>query len=380
MQVSNEGRRGVFIDALRGIAGYQEYRGGNVVRVVKYLELEVDLDNPTRVDRIIMDYMQWASAYFRTRYHVDQLDYRYTADVVHVVVGGGGSTGGGTGGGTTTPPAELESPCRYGKKCSSRPCSCCTICEEPCRVNPCPYCQKKHCAQIHVDCDDMDLPSKRIAGDGYDIMSRTTHVSIDEPGFQDFLDRIRENPTIEYSTALNYKRSSSTHGLTTILSGTTDQVTMDVYNTSRAIMHSHPSGKLNPPSPGDFITMAKIASDSSKFPLFTSSYVYVNGDVYALQVVDRKKAAAFLKANPDCVDGTGNFVEEKGIEVKFNKVIKVYSPVIGEVNAFAFALSEVLRDYDTGIQLLRKRKNDTAFSVLKTKSVGQNQIILVICQ
>jgi len=285
---------------------------------------------------------------------------------------GGSSGGGSTGGGSND--NEEENEC---SKCHKSPCECCPICENICTEPKCPVCQTIHCTNpVHLDCDSVSVVSKQLVLNRYDTIVNHVNTSYNRPSWEDFLNTINANPSIEHATSLAFYDGEH-YQLTRINSGNTDSVKMDCDVYTLAIIHSHPAQEAIPPSLRDVYNTIR---SNKEFPKMKIMYVYVNGDMYALIVQDTAKASAFLRDTAIRIGADGNFAEGTQIKEDFESSITNDFSGMTNVEKHAFALAKILEQYNAGVQLLRKKSSETGFSVLKTKVNNKGKYTATECK
>ena len=256
-------------------------------------------------------------------------------------------------------------------------CRCCHICQGRCKSIPCLYCGELHCARIHIDCGEGDYTGNQTTTNLYKIFSNTQKDDIrTRPGFQDFLDAIKNDPTIEHSVSLNYYEDEDVYRLTDINHGGALRVMTGAFpNTTVAYIHNHPN--MVPPSADDIFCLAWHALNENSN--VTTSFVYCGGDIYALYVVDKEKLRTFYDKHKNSVDSTtNNFLPTSELGMLYEAYKNRIQKTANEDEAKAFALADLLKNKDSGMRLLSKSSKENEFANLKTRSFGE-LLFLILC-
>ncbi len=187
--------------------------------------------------------------------------------------------------------------------------------------------------------------------------------------WKDFTDSIAKDPTIEYGTSLN-DYSNDGHHLTAIDTGTSNHISFSYVDNSLTVsaIHYHPNG--TPPSAHDLLELVRFGKESNKIQ---ASMVYTRDSVfYSLQITDRSKLAAFYEKIKNEVDSTTNDFKKDGI---LDRVIYKNRSMLENLDKETrkiMRLSLVLKDYDAGVQIVKKdikktTNNVEIYSVIKNE-------------
>lgn len=310
-----------------------------------------------------------------------------------------------------------EPGCPYNQ-CPGNPCTCCEICRGPCMCSGChsfpcrccpgmqcpdcggyldvttraagcypcscprcPFCKKRRCAEIHDDCSQGMTASRQLATDNHDILKTTassTYGTRYYPSFDDYLAKIREQPDIEHSVSLKYYEDEEVYRLDEIISGTATGVEIRGASDGMvASIHSHPDANPSPPSGQDIITTAACAKEN---PRFRYLYTYAGDMHYVLYVEDRTKAAAFYEKYKNDVDPETNMFKDKTpLYIDLDDIRNVFSK-LSETDSEIFKLAYLLDRHESGIRLLRKKAENSEFSLVHVRYCTDRQISPLECK
>lgn len=291
--------------------------------------------------------------------------------------------------------------CPYGTRgCpGGENCTCCKICEGPCVALPCPGCGERHCTKIHIDCDSQDDACKATTNELFDNIGSAEIFGDSTITYGDFLRKVSEQSSKEHSISLRKEwdsnRNKQVNTLAYYRMGTSGNVPMIYDKYTHAVIHTHPNSTVPgtttilPPSAQDVFNLMSVVvkeetkSDGTtgyKFPNFKTSYVLAEGYTFAITVTDRKKAAQFLKNNPNFVGSDAGFVRGTNVGDAYgtaqNKLATKYSGA--ELDAYALAYA--LQKSDAGVQLLWKKDGEQVFTVLKARDASSEVIYVYHCK
>ena len=373
---SMEARRNVFVSTFEHLEFVEGVGACELTALgADYLHLKMEVAGDGVVAEAVQLLMLVSSSQFQSGYNVEISSYYYDYYIFwwdDPISGGSGGAniGGGHGGG------EDVHQCPYGK-CSGNPCTCCSICEGPCTRPQCSVCQTIHCPYSHIDCDEISIVTKEIVTNCFDTITNHIYTYYNNTSWATFLDTIHTNPSIEYSTSLEFYDDEGLYQLSNIHRGVSLSVQMNCGEYTRAMIHSHPVQSAFPPSPQDVLSTIQA---NETYPAMDIMYVYVSGDIYALKVQDTTKTLAFLQDTTIRIGPDGNFAA--GTQIKEDFESSYYNDFSGmsDVEKQAFALAKILEKYNAGVQLLRKKSSEAGFSVLKAKMVEGDKYIATECK
>lgn len=188
---------------------------------------------------------------------------------------------------------------------------------------------------------------------------------VQRPSFQDYLNAIAGNPNIEHSTSLLFCPEESgnlRYYFYNIEHGITNKVNFNGGSSNiLADMHSHPNNAT--PSPKDIMAAAEAMITN---PVFKYLYVYAGGDIYALYIEDKAKAAAFALANPNCVDENNEFIKGTRLEREWTNALTRYNDLQG-IQKKEYTIADILNKNNTGIKFLKKESGDNSFKAINVK-------------
>jgi len=205
----------------------------------------------------------------------------------------------------------------------------------------------------------------------FDLFGQATSDSIGSYAFNtyaDFLSKVANNPSIEYSTTLvrgSYglrftEIQSSNSGTSTPIARSPDMVTT---------VHNHPEPNI--PSAGDVFTTAKLVKDG--YSQFESSITYYPGSdpdlayYYVLYIEDRGKAVTFYNNCNSELDTDGSFKIDGDIFKYMMANGGSFSNLPTNTDEqYIYLLTAALKNFDSGIKLI-KQTSDKKLTTYDTK-------------
>ena len=252
-----------------------------------------------------------------------------------------------------------------------------------CQSTKCPYCGKRHCTQVHEDCDEIPNAQaiKNATKATYDLMLNAQSDGISGKTFTDFLNKVSQNSENENAATLyHYSDNEVPYILEDLIKGESPYG-VDVQTSPSAIatIHTHPNN--TPPSGTDVLNAAKWVNDFDTHACKTS-YIYTTDGVYALYVENQQKSQSFYENYSGCLredNSTGMFKTGSSLETTWNEITTQLSKRYSGNELHLLALAELLRQKDSGISLAKRDNGETTFSIYSTKSVN-NKIIPIKCK
>lgn len=239
-----------------------------------------------------------------------------------------------------------------------------------CQSTKCPYCGKRHCTQVHEDCDE--IPNAQAIKNA--VKATYNHMlNAEKYGnsyiFSDFTDFIASNSQNENGMTLNYYEDEDRYLLKNLTKGNSPyENSFDRNPTTIATIHSHP---LNtPPSGSDLINTAKWLKDFDTQACRTN-YVYTAKAIYAFHIENETKALAFYSKYSYCQRTEGSttmFKSGTELATLWDKLLTKYSRYSAE-EQYMSALTELLSQTNSGIHLMKKEITDIDFGIHGVKKV-----------
>ena len=237
--------------------------------------------------------------------------------------------------------------------------------------------KKPKSEDIKANCNDALTLIKNAFTSNYQNFSNYNGMlegDLTQPSFQDYLNKIKNDPNNEYSIDWNY--NNGLNYTTGILTGNEKDVEIDVGIITIANLHNHPGPY--PPSPKDLHTLLGTAFDYYNYrTLYTLTS---NGTVYALEVTDRGKLTTFwntygssMTIDPETnsfTKGTEFYEKWKSGQETFRK--------LGETSAWEYTIAYLLAKYDMGVSFSKKTATDSGFTVeylQKNETTGKFELM-----
>jgi hypothetical protein len=171
------------------------------------------------------------------------------------------------------------------------------------------------------------------------------------------------NATIEHSITLGKDANGNITQAPMNNGGTNDVVVNQTWAGAFASLHNHPNN--TPLSTGDIYNAVILNNKNSNF---TTSFVMVNGETYAIVVTNLVEANAFVKAYP--ADENPPYPPEFPDAI-FNEILEVRSKLGESIEARTSAIAFALNSHNSGISLM-KQDNNGEFYPLIIKKTTQN--------
>lgn len=221
------------------------------------------------------------------------------------------------------------------------------------------------------DCSGDKSTVKAAASNMFSIMQQLPSSMYGSPTFDDFMNKVRGNSSVEHSMVMktDFQSNLTYFGNINSANGPDDFVGVENNRWTTAIVHSHPDNHLTPPSPLDVWDLGDQLAKGNEG--VQANYVIVGTDVYCLQVTDPDKAKAFSAANP--IDQrTSMFADNTPAGGLWEKGIERMSSMTSK-DQYCATMAYVLSQADAGIMLLRINPNTKTFEALgvTTNSKGQ---------
>lgn len=240
----------------------------------------------------------------------------------------------------------------------------------------CPYCGKRHCTQIHEDCDEIPNAQaiKNATRATYDHMLNAEKYG-NSYIFSDFTDFIASNSQNENGMTLNYYEDEDKYLLRNLKKGNLSYgVSIQREATTVATIHNHPQN--TPPSGSDLINTARWLNDFNTQACQTN-YVYTSKAIYAFHIEDKAKASTFYSKYANCQrednDSTAMFKSGTELATLWDKLLTKYSRYSAE-EQYISALTELLNQTNSGIHLMKKETTDTSFGIHGVKKINDKFI------
>lgn len=232
--------------------------------------------------------------------------------------------------------------------------------------------------QFKDDCSGNKSEVKTAANNLYGIMKQLPSSYYGSPTYNDFLQTVKNNPTVEHAMVMKtfFESNDTYFGNICSAEGPNDFITVENSDKNIAIIHSHPTGHPTPPSPSDAVELGlQLAEGNNNLQ---ANYVVVGDIVYCLQVTDPAKAKAFAAANP-IPKGTSMFAEDTPAG-GYWETGAIRMGALKEYDRDCATMAYVLSRADAGIMLLRKTKNQTTFEALGVAKDAKNNYYPTRCQ
>jgi hypothetical protein len=171
------------------------------------------------------------------------------------------------------------------------------------------------------------------------------------------------NATIEHSITLGKDANGNITQAPMNNGGTNDVEVNKTWAGAFASLHNHPNN--TPLSTGDIYNAVTLNNKNSNF---TTSFVLVNGETYAIVVTNLVEANAFVKAYP--ADENPPYPPEFPDAI-FNEILEVRSKLGESIEARTSAIAFALNSHNSGISLM-KQDNNGEFYPLIIKKTTQN--------
>jgi len=308
-------------------------------------------------------------------------------------------------------------PCICCPDCGNYPCTCCPVCgNSPCtcddgNTNPdnpddcngpkcpecgglimdgiatrasvscpicdgkrCPVCEKRHCKEVHSNCDPIPASGK-IKASANTMYNTMKNAHPDGPktfAFSDFENLLRTNGHNENSISLSYYADDNTYRLKELVEGNSPtSVTIYTHNTTVATIHNHPNG--TPPSGIDFLNTAKWVSENN---VYSTTYVYTTSGNYALYIEDVQKAELFYSKYSGCLSDTETkmFKAESDLDKKWESI---YNKLKGlsDTDRHMMSLAELAEQTNSGIRILKSESSSSnSFGLYYTQTIDDRII------
>ncbi|PWA11559.1 hypothetical protein [Flavobacterium laiguense] len=171
------------------------------------------------------------------------------------------------------------------------------------------------------------------------------------------------NATLEHSITLGKDVSNQITHAPMNNGGTNDVKVNETWAGAFASLHNHPNN--TPLSTGDIYNAVTLNNKNSNF---TTSFVLIDGETYAIVVTNLVEANAFVKAYP--ADENPPYPPEFPDAI-FNEILEVRSKLGESIEARTSAIAFALNSHNSGISLM-KQDNNGEFYPLIIKKTTQN--------
>ncbi len=228
------------------------------------------------------------------------------------------------------------------------------------------------------DCRGDKTTIKAAAGNLLNIMKQTPSSAYGSPTFNDFMNRVQKNSSVEHAMVLKTDFHSNVLYFGDIRSaaGPNDFIQAEGNPMTTAIIHSHPTGHPTPPSPLDAWDLGdQLANGNGDVQ---ANFVVVGKDIYCLQVTDSEKAKAFSAANP--IPDKQSMFSEDTPAGKFWKEGELRMSSLSNDDKFSATMTYVLSRADAGIVLLRMQNGRTTFEALGVTTNSKGQYYPTVCR
>ena len=186
------------------------------------------------------------------------------------------------------------------------------------------------------------------------------------PTYSDFLDAVKDDPSIEHSFTISSTGDGNYMSFSPIQHGDSTKVTVFGDNLSVvADIHSHPNN--TPPSHDDVVNVARFGGKAGS--IYEGLYVYTNDRIYGLMVTDRQKASAFYNRYGENSLGENNMFKERSLEHDWETAMSHFRK-LGDDMKWCQSLAYLLAKYETGLALVYFDKDANG----KYQPVGVNSV------
>ena len=237
--------------------------------------------------------------------------------------------------------------------------------------------KKPKSEDVKTNCNDALTLIKNAFASNYQNFSNYNGMlegDLTQPSFQDYLNKIRNDPNNEYSIDWNY--NNGLNYTTRILTGNEKDVKIAVGIITIANLHNHPGPY--PPSPKDLHTLLGTAFDYYNYrTLYTLTS---NGTVYALEVTDRGKLTTFWNTYGSSMTidpATNSFTKKTEFYDNWDNAQKNFAK-LGETCAWEYTIAYLLAKYDMGVSFSKKTASDSGFTVQylqKNEATGKFELM-----
>ena len=246
----------------------------------------------------------------------------------------------------------------------------CPICDG----KRCPVCEKRHCKEVHSNCDPIPASGKikASANTMYNTMKNTYPDGPETFAFRDFENLLRTNGHNENSIGLSYYSDEEVYRLRELKTGNSPtSVKVTIFTTTVATIHNHPNG--TPPSGIDFLNTAKWVSDNN---VYSTTYVYTTNGNYALYIEDVQKAKLFYSKYSNCLSDTETkmFKAESDLDKKWESIYKELKG-LSDTDRHMMSLAELAEQTNSGIRILKSEPSSSnSFGLYYTQTIDDKII------